>query len=310
MHPHHAPTHFLIASALFEGFEQNSLLTVIKVNSFPATMETTQKSSIASETDTERHTTTTDDERRNNEAKEARKRAKEKARSMNARVFRNQSLSSSTRATASNHTSSSRPQLDTSRSARMRRAFKRNKMTKMNTSCDSISELGPLDFNDSGSLGSISSLSFVGGSSRSLLSTNTPITQGPSLFEASEHKQAGVGLPRKPKRYSDEMNHSLSLEDIALNTVSKMAELPGSQKERPWSEGSPAPSRGLNMPFRMASQRSMPPPDESSSGETDSSTTICLSDASSSIASFGGSTADLSIPERFTAYKAPARFAV
>ena len=165
------------------------------------------------------------------DAKEARKRAKVKARSMHSRVFYSQNndpeaLSKHSRVSTPRGPCASSRDAFTARKWKM---FQRNEFAMSNRSCSSISELEPLVFNDSDSFGSLSSISFLNSSyesSRSLCSIHAPIAQGPALFEANAQEKKSISAPRMPKRYSDTLrqpnydrdsDRSLSLEDIATN---------------------------------------------------------------------------------------------
>ena len=183
------------------------------------------------------------------DAKEARKRAKEKAKSMHARVFRKQD---DLAANTSTETALVRAKLMAAQakadacSTRKKKMFNRTKLMstfKTNTSCSSISELEPLDCIDCASIQSLSSLSFLNNSSKSLLSAHTPITQGPDLFEPDEGSKKSACSPRKPRRYLDETNHqSLCLEDLTKDLDDDSTSTDPSSAtmtRREWKEGPP-----------------------------------------------------------------------
>ena len=170
--------------------------------------------------------------------------------------------------------------------------------------------LGQLVFHDSGSSSSDSSITFFSNSQESSLSSSTllsasnnvPITQGPSFFEAHEQNQRNVSLPRMPKRCNDfdQMNGSLSLDDIALTDYNN-----GNARNagRPWSEANPSSANlGIMKPCRMSSQRAIST-GSSHQLSNDSSTTICFSETSS-VVSFANSVSDSSlVQDRWAACK-------
>ena len=192
-------------------------------------------------------------------AKEARKRAKEKARSMNARVFRKHEDNEIALARAL--AMAAQAQTDAFIN-RKRKAFRHSKKVWTNASCSSISELEPLDFSDSSSLNSsISSITFLTspwGSSRSFYSVNAPIAQGPSFFEADKQSKNSAHTPRMPKRsVDDDWVHDLVPEEIKKD-LSTDPNISG-RVSRPWTEGSPPTSKGLLKPYRMESMRDVSP---------------------------------------------------
>ena len=248
------------------------------------------------------------------EAKEARKRAKEKARSMHARIFRKKDESNDAIKIKANTTShrarvaqdgiSSRPAFASplKKVKKMRQGFK---FGSSNSSMSSISEDEILSFHDSGN-SSLSSLTQFTSSSSSLQgSLSGLVTQGPSHFENCESTTSG-DAPKMPCRQANfaETNHgsshSLSLEDIVDDSL----------HGREWSEKASPSAKGVNMPVRHDSIG-----DGSASVISDSSTSIQLSvgsltgsgESSSAGVSFYSSASEA---DTFALHKAKARCSV
>ena len=246
-------------------------------------------------------------------AKEARKRAKEKARSMHARIFRKKDEGSDgakshpTRLLAIDgacRNVSSKPSFSTpmKRVKKIRQSFR----AVSNSSLSSISQDDVFAFHNNSGSSSLSSLTNATGSSGSLhasltgLMTSGFVTQGPSKFETIEGHTNSCHAPRMPKRRSNKnlmeecngSNDSLSLEDI-------VEESSHHNIGREWAEKSPPGSNhGVAMPVRHNSygedlvhnlyssltSEVLPPPSYSSSSSVFLSSS-CSSSCSSSTGS-------------------------
>lgn len=247
----------------------------------------------------------TDSEKRLADAKEARKRAKEKARSMHAQIFnkKDEKLKGNfpIQASTTSHRTrvasmSSRPIVATATNKKKRPTVNGNGSVG-NFSIGSISELDAIvTFNDSGHM-NMSSISHMSGSSYDSLqksfSGGVPIIQGASRFEStgSEQRASVTDAPKMPRRGSSDRdlpfwhdsNTSLSLDDIIEEDSSHSGHATD-EPGRCWKEGTTVGSHGVKMPIRAESFANR---DESeSSFASDSASSVALSAESSTGISF------------------------
>mmetsp|Transcript_11367 Transcript_11367/g.21704 ORF Transcript_11367/g.21704 Transcript_11367/m.21704 type:complete len:297 (-) Transcript_11367:119-1009(-) len=266
----------------------------------------------------------TDAEKSLTEAKEARKRAKAKAKSMHARIFKKkeeadsaQIKASSTRtrrtqglrhgeaipsnalrsSSARSHDMPSRPTFGASHATMKRPKVKRSvsggSASCRRSSISSISELEAVvifdDPNTSGS--SFSQLTGSSGSFQFSLPGAAPITQGPSKFETTRLEK-GSTAPKMPKR-GNSIRHldcgndscdSLNLGDIVEEEPTSPTCNTSHTTGRPWFEGCLASSQGVIMPIREDSVDNIT--NESSALESS------LSGVSFFSSSYGSSAAD------------------
>ena len=212
------------------------------------------------------------------EAKEARKRAKEKARSMHARIFRkkDEPIDSSKNKLKANTTSNrhgdggsrnitSKPTfvVPMKKVKKMRQSFRMSRMGST-SSMSSISEDEAFDGSAHSSLSSLTQLSNSGSSFNASFSGAVGgfITQGPSQFDAAE---PSCHAPKMPSRHGvDEPScHAPRMPSRPTNFIEQchgsgdslsLDELVGETSHgREWSDKRPPSSEGVSMPVRRDS---------------------------------------------------------
>ena len=280
----------------------------------------------------------TDAEKRLAEAKEARKRAKAKAKSMHARIFkkkeelgpsaikanstrthRSQGVVGNNETNPSNwaHEMTSRPTFGataiTPKRPKVKRTASGGSSARRRSSISSISELeAVVIFNDSKSSGSsFSQLTGSSGSFQYSFSGASPVTQGPSKFETACLEKHSLA-PKMPKRggstrqleSGNDSCNSLNLVDIEEEDPTSPTCNTSTTTGRPWSEGCLATSQGVSMPIREDSvdNISMPIREDSLGNITDESS-VWISESSVSGVSFYSSSLGSSAADSFALYK-------
>lgn len=199
------------------------------------------------------------------EAKDARRRAMERARTMHSFVHRKKDeMDVSKKNAIRSHSTSHRRRIPRKSSTRRSGKLNRRSSIGNNSSISSISELeAVITFNDDGS--AASSISQLTGSFNSIHSAfvNSCVTQGPSVFETKAVEKRSCTAPRMPSRAiskrqldcdesNDESNSSLSLEDIKEDVTTTTGTM-SPEATREWTVSSHRKTQEMNMPVRVGS---------------------------------------------------------